>query len=90
MKRTLASFLVAALAIGPAYQAVKKVSISVDMEGISGVSGSDQTSAGQSEYGRSRKLMAQDANAALKFNPAHFPVRGVVSPGGERTLWTRK
>jgi D-amino peptidase len=36
----------------------KRVYISVDMEGISGVVGDDQTSAGQPEYGRSRKLMA--------------------------------
>ena len=44
----------------------KKVYISVDMEGISGVVGDDQTSAGQPEYGRSRKLMAEDANAAIR------------------------
>ena len=44
----------------------KKVYISVDMEGISGVVGDDQTSAGQPEYSRSRKLMAEDANAAIR------------------------
>jgi D-amino peptidase len=44
----------------------KKVYISVDMEGISGVVGDDQTSAGQPEYNRSRKLMAEDANAAIR------------------------
>ena len=44
----------------------KRVYISVDMEGISGISGSDQTSLGQPEYGRSRKLMAEDANAAIR------------------------
>ena len=44
----------------------KKVYISVDMEGISGVNGDDQTSAGQPEYGRARKLMAEDANAAIR------------------------
>ena len=47
-------------------QAGKKVFISVDMEGISGISGSDQLSATGAEYGRSRKLMADDANAAIR------------------------
>jgi D-aminopeptidase len=37
-------------------QAGKKVFIPVDMEGISGISGSDQLSAAGAEYGRSRKL----------------------------------
>jgi D-amino peptidase len=44
----------------------KKVYISVDMEGISGVNGDDQTSAGRPEYARARKLMAEDANAAIR------------------------
>src|SRR5262245_22863279 len=44
----------------------KKVYVSVDMEGISGVSGDDQLSSGGSEYGRSRKLMAEDTNAAIR------------------------
>ncbi len=44
----------------------KKVYISVDLEGISGVTGDDQTSAGGAEYNRSRKLMAEDANAAIR------------------------
>ena len=47
-------------------QASKKVFISVDMEGISGISGADQLSATGAEYGRSRKLMADDANAAIR------------------------
>ena len=47
-------------------QGGKKVFISVDMEGISGISGSDQLSATGSEYNRSRKLMADDANAAIR------------------------
>jgi D-amino peptidase len=47
-------------------QAGKKVFISVDMEGISGISGSDQLSAGAAEYNRSRKLMADDVNAAVR------------------------
>ena len=36
-------------------QAGKKVFISVDMEGISGISGSDQLSATGAEYGRSQE-----------------------------------
>ena len=47
-------------------QTGKKVFISVDMEGISGISGSDQLSAAGPEYNRSRKLMADDANAAIR------------------------
>ena len=50
----------------PAQAQARKVYISVDMEGISGVNGNDQTSAGQPEYGRARKLMAEDANAAIR------------------------
>jgi D-amino peptidase len=72
----------------PAYQAAKKVYISVDMEGISGVSGSDQTSAGESEYGRSRKLMAEDANAAIRgaFAGGATDVLVNDSHGGQRNL----
>ena len=47
-------------------QSGKSVYISVDMEGISGISGDDQLSASGAEYGRSRKLMADDANAAIR------------------------
>ena len=43
----------------------RKVYISVDMEGISGIADSSQLSSGQPEYGRYRKLMAQDVNAAV-------------------------
>lgn len=42
-----------------------RVFISVDMEGISGVVHSDQTSPGTPEYGAARKWMAQDVNAAV-------------------------
>lgn len=49
-----------------AQQPQRKVFISVDMEGISGISGSDQLSATGAEYGRSRKLMAEDVNAAIR------------------------
>lgn len=66
----------------------KKVYISVDMEGISGVSGSDQTSAGGSQYGRSRKLMAEDANAAIRgaFTGGATEVVVNDSHGGQRNL----
>jgi D-amino peptidase len=51
---------------GKAQQTTLKVYISVDMEGISGLNGDDQMSPGQAEYGRARKLMAEDANAAIR------------------------
>ena len=55
-----------AVSWGTASAQGKKVYISVDMEGISGVNGDDQTSPGGAEYGRARKLMAEDANAAIR------------------------
>jgi D-amino peptidase len=66
----------------------KKVYISVDMEGISGVVGDDQTSAGQPEYGRSRKLMAEDANAAIRgaFDGGATEVVVNDSHGSQRNL----
>ena len=42
-----------------------KVFISVDMEGVSGVVDSDQTSATGQDYERFRKLMTAEANAAI-------------------------
>ncbi|MCA1651926.1 MAG: M55 family metallopeptidase [Acidobacteria bacterium] len=63
----VAAFALVALAsVTMAGQARKKVFISVDMEGISGISGSDQLAATGAEYNRSRKLMADDANAAIR------------------------
>lgn len=60
-------FFVFAFALsGRADAQARRVYISVDLEGISGVVGDDQTSAGQPEYSRSRKLMAEDANAAIR------------------------
>jgi D-amino peptidase len=56
---------VAALTVASA-QPGRKVFISVDMEGISGVSGDDQLNAGGAEYHRSRTLMAGDTNAAIR------------------------
>jgi D-amino peptidase len=66
----------------------KRVYISVDMEGISGVVGDDQTSAGQPEYNRSRKLMAEDANAAIRGAFAGGATEVVVndSHGSQRNL----
>jgi D-amino peptidase len=69
-------------------QAGKKVYISVDMEGISGISGDDQLGAGGAEYGRSRKLMAEDANAAIRgaFAGGATDVLVNDSHGGQRNL----
>lgn len=66
MRSLCGSFLVLFALASPSFAQGKKVYISVDMEGISGVVGDDQTSAGQPEYNRSRKLMAEDANAAIR------------------------
>ena len=69
MRRTLAAIVTALavlLATAPAAQTGKKVFISADMEGISGISASDQLSAAGAEYGRSRKMMADDVNAAIR------------------------
>lgn len=43
-----------------------KVFISVDMEGVSGVVTGDQTGAGGADYGRFRRLMTEEANAAIR------------------------
>lgn len=67
MKRLLAA-AAAAILLSPSASAQpgKKVFISADMEGISGISASDQLSATGAEYGRSRKMMADDVNAAVR------------------------
>ena len=66
----------------------KKVYISVDMEGISGINGDNQTSAAGAEYGRARKLMAEDANAAIRGAFAGGATEVVVndSHGSQRNL----
>jgi len=87
--RLLALALLPALAAPVlAEAAAKKVYISVDMEGISGISGDDQLSSGASEYGRSRKLMAEDANAAIRGAFAAGATHVLVndSHGGQRNL----
>lgn len=42
-----------------------KIYVSVDIEGISGVVHADMMMPGQTEYGRGRRLMTHDANAAI-------------------------
>jgi D-amino peptidase len=76
-----------ALAASQAQQG-KRVYISVDMEGISGVNGDDQTAAGRPEYARARKLMAEDANAAIRgaFAGGATDVLVNDSHGGQRNL----
>jgi D-amino peptidase len=80
--------IVVLLSLPLSAQPGKKVYISVDMEGISGVNGDDQTAAGQPEYGRARKLMAEDANAAIRGAFAGGATAVVVndSHGGQRNL----
>jgi D-amino peptidase len=79
--------MVLALASTSAAQA-KKIYISVDMEGISGISGDDQLSPGQAEYGRSRKLMAEDLNAAVRgaLEAGATDILVNDSHGGQRNL----
>jgi D-amino peptidase len=80
-------YLTIACAVPAAAQA-RKVYISVDMEGISGISGDDQLSAGGSEYGRSRKLMAEDLNAAVRgaLEAGATDILVNDSHGGQRNL----
>jgi D-amino peptidase len=89
-KLALAAGLASSLALHPAEAAAqaRKVYISVDLEGISGVNGDDQTSSTGSEYGRARKLMAEDANAAIRgaFEGGATDVLVNDSHGGQRNL----
>ena len=64
--RIAIALLLGSILAVPAAQTGKKVYISVDMEGISGISGDDQLSPSGREYDRSRKLMADDTNAAIR------------------------
>ncbi len=74
--------------VGGAQQRPIKVYISVDMEGISGVNSDNQTSAAGAEYGRARKLMVEDANAAIRGAFAGGATEVVVndSHGSQRNL----
>jgi D-amino peptidase len=65
MRRILVAAAAAVLSLPASAQSGKKVFISADMEGISGISSSDQLSAAGAEYARSRKMMADDVNAAI-------------------------
>jgi D-amino peptidase len=58
-------FLVAALAAAQPPAKKLKVFISVDMEGISGLIAWDETSEGGADYPLFRKLMTEEANAAI-------------------------
>mgnify|MGYP001028476205 CR=1 FL=1 len=51
---------------GQATKAKLKVYISVDMEGISGIVSSDQTSPDGKDYGLTRRWMTEEANAAIQ------------------------
>jgi D-amino peptidase len=53
------------------------VYVSVDMEGITGITHGDMMTIGQPEYNRGRKLMTNDANAAIE---------GLVQAGAEYIL----
>lgn len=76
------------LALPAGAQGAKKVYISVDMEGISGVNSDNQTSAAGAEYGRARKLMVEDANAAIRgaFEGGATDVLVNDSHGSQRNL----
>jgi D-amino peptidase len=80
--------VLAFLSVPAAGQPGKKVYISADMEGISGIVGDDQVSADGAEYGRSRKLMAEDVNAAIRGALAGGATEIVVndSHGSQRNL----
>jgi D-amino peptidase len=88
MQRLLTSVLVLALFTSPLSAQARRVYISVDMEGISGINGDDQTAAGRPEYNRARKLMADDANAAIRGSFEGGATEVVVndSHGSQRNL----
>jgi D-amino peptidase len=54
-----------------------KILIAADMEGITGVTTWDQVAPGHAEYGRFRRLMTQDVNAAI---------RGVCDAGADEVI----
>ena len=47
-------------------ESIMKILIAADMEGITGVVDSDQTNPSHAEYGRFRRLMTGDVNAAIR------------------------
>ncbi len=84
----LLALVVAAAPSPAAGQRPLRVYISVDMEGISGVNSDNQTSAAGAEYGRARKLMVEDANAAIRgaFEGGASDVLVNDSHGSQRNL----
>ncbi|MGZ5468264.1 MAG: M55 family metallopeptidase, partial [Candidatus Aminicenantales bacterium] len=64
---TIAAVILLVAALAAAQQPAKKlkVFISVDMEGISGLIAWDETSQGGPDYPLFRKLMTEEANAAI-------------------------
>jgi D-amino peptidase len=69
MKKAIALFCLFTLVLTAAAQQTAqklKVFISVDMEGVSGVVTGDQTGAGGADYNRFRRLMTEEANAAIR------------------------
>jgi len=90
MKRSVLVSLLLVWAVVTPLDAIqgKKIYISVDMEGISGINGDDQTTAGAAEFGRARKLMMEDANAAIRgaFEGGATDVLVNDSHGGQRNL----
>jgi D-amino peptidase len=80
--------LAALTSASPAAAQARKIYISVDMEGISGISGGDQLASGGAEYGRSRKLMAEDLNAAIRgaLEAGATDILVNDSHGGQRNL----
>lgn len=86
--RVLFTACVLVACAAPASAQARKVYISVDMEGISGVSGADQVTAGGAEYARSRKLMAEDLNAAVRgaLEAGATDILVNDSHGGQRNL----
>lgn len=86
--RVLGVALMLLIGLSASGQQGKKVFISADMEGISGISGADQLSASGAEYNRSRRLMADDVNAAIRGAKAGGATEIVVndSHGSMRNL----
>jgi D-amino peptidase len=84
----LLALVIAAAPSPVAGQRPLRVYISVDMEGISGVNSENQTSAAGAEYGRARKLMVEDANAAIRgaFEGGATDVLVNDSHGSQRNL----
>lgn len=61
-----AGLLLALLPVSGEAQGAKKIFICADMEGITGVSSPEQTGGTGADYGRARKMMADDVNAAVR------------------------